>query len=99
MSNKPDTPRTDDSPAGTKQEHADIPTGRRFTGNTDILTTERELVTNGVELPNRAISVEYHASSRTYTNDEIQQIIESELDKDAPNRQLIGYLNKVKAQL
>ena len=99
MSRKPDTPRTDDTPAGTDRDLNDIPVGRRFSANSELLEIERELVADGVELPNRAIPIEYYAESRSYTDDEIRSIIEAELEKDAPNRQLIGYLNEVKAQL
>jgi len=93
MSRAPQTPRTDGTPAGTNQSFADIPSGRRFTGNDVILECERELAADGHELPNRAIPMEYHASNRTYDDGEIAAIIEDEIARDQPNRELIGYLN------
>lgn len=93
MSRKPETPRTDDDPAGFS-ETADIPAGRRYSSNRDILAIEAELVADGVELSNRAIPVEYHPENREYDDpDTIRGLIEDEIATDHPNRQLIGLLN------
>lgn len=98
MSKKPESP-IDDGPAGTGQEIQDIPPGRRFSGNDMVLEIEHNLVADGVDLPNRAIPVNYHAVNRTYTEEEIQSLIETEAKKENPNRQLIGYLNGLKDDL
>lgn len=95
MSRKPQTPRTDDTPAGTGQKNSEIPHGRRFSGNDELLRFESELLADGIELANRAIPVGYHTKNRSYDRQEITEIIESELEKTHPNRQLIGYLNEV----
>ena len=95
MSRAPQTPRTDGTPAGTNQLRSDIPVGRRFSRNEELLRIERELVADGVELDNRAIPAEYHAMNREYDDGEIAAIIEQEVDRDHPNRELIGYLNSL----
>jgi len=94
MSRKPQTPNDDAKPAGTNQEQSNIPVGKRFSGNKELLETERELVADGVELDNRAIPVEYHKEKSDHTTEERNEIIELELEKDAPNKNLIGYLNQ-----
>lgn len=99
MSRKPDTPRDSDGPAGMDTHREDIATGRRFSGNADLLRIERELVADGAELGNRAIPIEYHAQERDYTAAEIESIIAEEVDHEHPNPNLIGYLNEVKASL
>ena len=96
MSRKPQTPRTDGTPAGTNQRLGEIPLGRRFSGNDEVLALERELVADGVELDNRAIPAEYHAARREYDDGDIAAIIETEIEREHPNRELIGYLNTLK---
>lgn len=95
MSREPQTPNTDKGVAGNSilQDRA---AGRRFTANPTILETEAELAIEGVELPNRAIPMEYHTMNRDYTPAEITELIETEVAKDAPNQSLIGYLNQLK---
>lgn len=100
----PDTPTT--SKDDSKKNKADlsdvdvpdmdeIAVGRRFSGNQDILRLERELLADGVELENRAIPMKYHTVKRDYTDSEIAKIIEREVSKEYPNKQLIGYLNEL----
>lgn len=95
MSRKPQTPNDDEKPAGTNQEQADIPVGRRFSNNAELLEIERELVAEGVTLENRAIPAEYHTENSDYTVEELTEIIQLETEKDAPNKNLIGYLNEI----
>lgn len=97
MSRKPETPTDDAGPAGTGQELTEIDVGPRFTGSEEILRIERELAAAGVDLPNRAIPIEYHVDEREYARGEVTELIESELEKEAPNRNLIGYLNTLNA--
>lgn len=93
MSKKPQTPRTNDGPAGNSTV-ADIPPGRRFTSSEQILRIEAELVSDGVNLPNRAIPAEYHPETRDYDDPAtIRDTIVTEANKDHPNRSLIGLLN------
>jgi len=94
MSRKPRTPQ-DNGPAGTDQPTRTTETGRRFSGNEELLQIERELVANGVDLQNRAIPMEYHTMNRKYEAQEIGEIIELEAEKDHPNKNLIGYLNEL----
>jgi hypothetical protein len=94
MSTKPNTPREHGPAGNSKIEH--IPTGRRFSSNSELLRIEKELIAEGIELPNRAIPAEYHAEIRSYEPGEITELIEQETNKDHPNRQLIGYLNEVR---
>ena len=95
MSRKPDTPTEDKGVAGNSAL-PDRDAGRRFTSNREILDVEAELVADGVELDNRAIPVKHHAQNQTYSKEEIDQIINEEVAKDHPNRNLIGYLNECK---
>lgn len=99
MSRKPQTPNDDEKPAGSDQVPADIPVGYRFSGNSNILEIEQELLADGVELPNRAIPIKYHAANADYDKESIKEIIKTETEKDHPNRQLIGYLNTLKSHL
>jgi hypothetical protein len=94
MSKKPQTPRTNDGPAGNSTV-ADIPAGRRFTSSEEILRIEAELIADGVNLPNRAIPAEYHPEQRDYDSPEdIRAEITTEAEKEHPNRSLIGLLNE-----
>jgi len=100
MSRKPETPRTDDSPAGMDRATKDIPAGPRYSSSKEILELEAELVADGVDLGNRAIPAEYHPETRTYSDaDAIREEIEAELDTDHPNRSLIGLLNEQLAEV
>jgi len=95
MSRKPTTPNDDEGPAGSGQELAEIPVGRRYSGSEQLLAIERELVAEGAELPNRAIPTEYHPENKDYADaEEVRELIELESEKDNPNRQLIGLLNQ-----
>jgi len=95
MSRKPVTPNDDEKPAGTNQEPADIPVGRRYSGNEQILQIERELLAEGRELENRAIPKMYHPEQKDYSDQqEVRELIELESEKDHPNKQLIGLLNE-----
>jgi len=98
MSREPDSMDIDDTPGGADSETENIPAGRRFSGSPEILEIERELVAEGVDLPNRAIPISYR--QRDYDSPEdVQDIIETEAAKEHPNRQLIGYLNTRKQEV
>ena len=92
MSRKPQTPNDDEGPAGNNQLTG-IEAGRRFSGNDELIRIEEEMVAEGRKIENRAIPAEYQ---REYEPGEIEEIIELEVGKDNPNRELIGYLNKRK---
>jgi len=74
----------------------DRPPGRRFSGYDEILQIEKEIIADGGELSNRAIPIEYHKEKRDYTTEEINELIDTEVAKENPNRKLIGYLNEIK---
>jgi len=99
MTRKPDRPNTDGTPAGTPRkewEAKDRPPGRRFSGCDEILQLEKEIIADGGELPNRAIPIKYHEEKRDYTTEEINELIDTEVETENPNRKLIGYLNELK---
>jgi len=86
MNRKPQTPTDDEGPGGNSHLTT-IPAGKRFTENEEILQLEKEMAAEGYELENRAIPAEYQ---REYEPGEIEEIIQLEVEKDNPNRQLIG---------
>jgi len=95
MSREPDTLRTDDTPAGMDSTSKDIPAGSRFSANDEILRIEQELVAEGTELENRAIPIDYHPIKFDYTDTEkVRELINTEMDKENPNKQLIGLCNQ-----
>ena len=100
----PNTPGTskDDDNSNTGLSDLDtpdadeIPVGRRFTDNSDILRLEREMVAGSVELGNRAVPLNDHPEKHDYeTAAEIRDEIAAEASKDHPNRQRIGVLNQI----
>jgi len=94
MSREPITPNDDAGPAGSGQQATDIPVGRRWTNNEEILQIEERLARDGVELPNRAIHMSYHPTKRQYDDaDEVRELIEEEAQRDHPNKSLIAFLN------
>lgn len=71
----------------------DHPTGRRFISG-EILEIERELIAEGVDLPNRGIPSQYESRvTECKDPDELRALIETECQKPNPNRSLIGYVN------
>jgi len=77
------------------EEHSafDHPTGRRFVSG-EILAIERELVAEGVDLPNRGIPAQYEDQVESCEDpDELRGLIETEVQKPHPNQSLIGYVN------
>lgn len=99
MSRKPETPKKGTENKQQTYEPEKIPTGRRFSGDEEILSIEQEMAENDTELPNRAIPVEYHEMNNDYTREQITELVETEVRKDTPNKALIGYLNELKAEL
>jgi len=95
MSRKPDTPTDDAGPAGSGQQFADIPVGRRFSSNDELLRIERDLLAEGVDLSNRAIPSEVHKSNGYESAAAIRERIEAEADREHPNKQTIAYLNEL----
>jgi hypothetical protein len=95
MSRKPKT--QDEMP--TEEDRTDIPdptdrpTGRRFVSG-EVLEIERELVAEGVDLPNRGIPSQYERRVKQCSDvDELRGLIETEVQKPNPNQSLIGYVN------
>jgi len=77
------------------EEHSpfDHPTGRRFVSG-EVLEIERELVAEGVDLPNRGIPSQYEDRVTECTDpDELRELIETEVQKPDANQSLIGYVN------
>jgi hypothetical protein len=71
----------------------DHPTGRRFVSG-EVLEIERELVAEGVDLPNRGIPSQYEDRVAECADpDELRGLIETECQKPHPNQSLIGYVN------
>jgi hypothetical protein len=99
MSRKPENPKNGTENKAKTYEVGDIATGRRFSGNEEILAIEQEMAENGTELPNRAIPIQYHQMNNQYTCEQITELVEAEVQKDVPNKALIGYLNELKAEL
>lgn len=98
MTREPETPRTDDGPAGDS-EITDIPAGRRFSGSQELLDIESELIAEGQELPNRAIPTEYHPEHGDYDYSDpavVADLLDAEVGKEEPNKSLIGLLNEYK---
>jgi len=98
MSREPETPRTDDGPAGDS-EITDIPAGRRFSDNQTVLSIESELIADGKTLPNRAIPTEYHPEHGEYDYSDpavVADLLDAEVSKENPNKSLIGLLNEYK---
>lgn len=98
MSRKPDNPKNGTENKQQTYQAESIPTGRRFSGNEEILALEQQLVADGVELSNRAIPIQYHEMNNEYTAAQITDLVEAEVSKDTPNKALIGYLNELKAE-
>lgn len=99
MSRKPDNPKNGTENKAKTHEVQSHPPGRRFTGNGEILRLESEMVANGKTLDNRAIPVEHHEMNNEYAREEITRLVDKEVAKEHPNKELIGYLNEVKAEL
>lgn len=99
MSRKPTDPKNGTANKAKSHEIQSHPPGRRFTGNGEILRLESEMVANGTELNNRAIPVEHHEMNNDYTREEITALVDREVAKSQPNKELIGYLNELKADL
>jgi len=100
MSRQPDTPRTDDSPAGQTSTSDDINVGPRYTSNTDILRIEQELRDDGVELANRAIPVEHHPMHEGLDSPEaVRDAVQTEAESEDPNRDRIAHLNRLLLRL
>jgi len=71
----------------------DRPVGRRFISD-EVADIERELLADGVALPNRGIPSQYESRVASCADaDELRQLIETETEKDHPNQSLIGYVN------
>jgi len=95
MSREPITPNDDAGPAGSGQQVSDVPVGRRWTNNEEILQIEERLAREGTELPNRAIPMQYHPVKRQYDDaEEVRDLIETEAGRDVPNKSLIAFLNE-----
>jgi hypothetical protein len=99
MTRKPTNPKNGTENKAKTHEVQSHPPGRRFTGNGELLRLESEMVANGTELPNRAIPIEYHEMNNDYTREEITELVDREVAKDQPNKELIGFLNELKAEL
>lgn len=69
----------------------------RYTANDEILRLEQELQDEGVELANPAKPLHQHPMLMDCPDDpaEIRALIEAEVNKDDPNRERIGMLNRV----
>lgn len=100
----PDTPTTSKDDSDDKADLSDldtpdpdeIPVGRRFTDNPDILRLEREMIAEGVELGNRAVPINDHPEKHDYeAAAEIRDEIAAEASKDYPNKERIGVLNQI----
>lgn len=88
-----ESPTTDDDgPGGSDSELTLGHAGPRYSGNPELLRIERELVADGVDLPNRAVPVEWHPRE-SHTTEELRARIEAETETEHPNRALIGVLN------
>jgi len=77
------------------EEHSlfDHPTGRRFVSG-EVLDIERDLVAEGVDLPNRGIPSQYEDRVKECSDvDELRGLIETECQKPHPNQSLIGFVN------
>jgi hypothetical protein len=101
MSRKPKTksemPSEDDQTA--IPDVGDRPTGRRWVSE-EIAAVERELIEDGVELPNRGIPSRYRSRVLDCTDaDELRALIETETEKEHPNQQLIGWINSRLAEV
>jgi len=71
----------------------DRPVGRRFISD-EVADIERELLADGVALPNRGIPSQYESRvAECGDPDELRQLIETETAKEYPNQSLIGYVN------
>lgn len=99
MSRKPDTPTNDKDSTDLVTELNNIPPGRRFSGNEELLRLESDLLESGVALDNRAIPVEYHEMNNDYDAEQVSRLVTEEVSKDVPNKSLIGYLNQLKENL
>jgi hypothetical protein len=68
--------------------------GRRFVSD-DLAATERELVADGADLPNRGIPVQYRDRVAGCDDaDELRDLIETECQKPHPNQSLIALVNE-----
>jgi hypothetical protein len=71
----------------------DRPVGRRFVSD-EVADIERELLKDGVALPNRGIPSQYESRVASCADaDELRQLIETETAKEHPNQSLIGFVN------
>jgi hypothetical protein len=95
MSRKPKTQRemTAEEDRTDIPHPTDRPTGRRFVSG-EVLAIERELVTDGVDLPNRGIPIAYRDKASKADADELRAAIDLEVEKEHPNQSLIGWLNE-----
>jgi len=70
------------------------PAGRRFISD-DLAETERELVADGHDLPNRGIPAQYRDRVAGCDDaDELRGLIETEVQKPHPNQSLIALVNE-----
>jgi hypothetical protein len=77
----------------------DRPTGRRWVSE-EIAAVERELLEDGVTLPNRGIPSQYRRRVLGCSDaDELRDLIETETEKEHPNQQLIGWINSRLAEV
>jgi len=70
------------------------PAGRRFISE-DLAETERDLIADGADPPNRGIPVQYRDRVAGCDDaDELRGLIETECQKPHPNQSLIAFVNE-----
>jgi len=70
------------------------PAGRRFVSE-GLAETERDLIADGADLPNRGIPVPYRDRVAEWDDaDELRTLIETECQKPHPNQSLIAFVNE-----
>jgi len=94
MNRKPKT--ASEMPSEDNTDTSDVtdwPPGRRFV-SAEVAAIEVDLLQDGVDLPNRGIPARYRSQVADCSDaDELRALIETETNKDYPNRQLIAFIN------